>query len=641
MASVSLANRRFRVNSGTQGPYVDLPLNYLTMQPQTTYTGSGIPPAVLAGFFADGGVRARSNAAVLEQTQALVPGMQAASTTRLVDINAATGAATYFADGTTSTGLADYFSNIRPNLTSSYVSADLSSIDNSISTNGLATGSPTGKQVLIPANGHLSVGLWTGAGYTITAQSSSKTSYSLSITQKISGGLSGGFSGNDVPAAMLNSSTGTQMVPTSGNSAVPAGAFAAPPPPASPKIAEPVDAITGAYIYQHTDLVAGGANGFPYALPFARTYTSSSNTTDVGLGEGWTHNYTVTATRSSDPFAGLGQSTAIRAASAIAALYVSQDLFTTYGRALNAQAMTLVWMTNRWLTDQLTNNSVTITWPGTNEGFAYLPHYDGASSTIYGAPLGSSAQLTGSAPDSYGNYTTFTYLNKDQSKLTFNPVNSAQNGQIASWTFPNGIGLGFAYNYSYGGADYLTSVTDTLGRSLTLSYSGAHVASVTDDSSRAIGYSYNGSNNVTSFTDPLGYQTTFAYDGSSHLTQVYYPFFPSNAFVSNTYDALGRGSQQADANGNITKFYFAGSRTETIDPTGDRHVTYQTPTGKVLKDDWVLSGTFGDVFNDTAQQNGVATLRATNMTGRTGWCWRRRPSLAPWDISIRAICSAM
>ena len=120
---------------------------------------------------------------------------------------------------------------------------------------------------------------------------------------------------------------------------------------------------------------------------------------------------------------------------------------------------------------------------------------------------------------------------------------------------------------------------------------------------------------LISETDPLGNQTTFAYDSSAHLTQVFYPNAPSVPFVTNVYDGLGRVSEQFNANNQATLFYFAGSRTEMIDAVGDRHITYQTPRGKIIKDASVLSTSFGDVFNDTAQQNGVVNVASTQYDG--------------------------
>jgi YD repeat-containing protein len=73
--------------------------------------------------------------------------------------------------------------------------------------------------------------------------------------------------------------------------------------------------------------------------------------------------------------------------------------------------------------------------------------------------------------------------------------------------------------------------------------------------------------------------------------------------------------QQANANSYTSNFYFAGSRTELIDPLGYRHITYQTDRGKILKDASVLSASLGDVFNDTPQQNNVINVTTNQYDG--------------------------
>jgi hypothetical protein len=50
--------------------------------------------------------------------------------------------------------------------------------------------------------------------------------------------------------------------------------------------------------------------------------------------------------------------------------------------------------------------------------------------------------LTGSVPDQFGSPTVFTYRSKDQTLLSFNPVNAAAIGQLASWSWiSRGTGL--------------------------------------------------------------------------------------------------------------------------------------------------------------------------------------------------------
>ncbi len=81
-------------------------------------------------------------------------------------------------------------------------------------------------------------------------------------------------------------------------------------------------------------------------------------------------------------------------------------------------------------------------------------------------------------------------------------------------------------------------------------------------------------------------------------------------------DGLGRVGRQANANGSATLFFIAGSRTETVDPAGDRRVTYQSPRGRIVVDAAVLSAGFGDVFSDTATQSGAVTVARNTYDGQ-------------------------
>ena len=273
------------------------------------------------------------------------------------------------------------------------------------------------------------------------------------------------------------------------------------------------------------------------------------------------------------------------------------------------QNLTLSWVACRWLTDQLTNNSVVVSQPAFNEELITAPRPDGAATISYVAPRGSAAAVTGGALDVYGNPTVFSYVGKDQQRLTFNPVDVTNTGSIATFTQPNGTSLSFSYGYAYGGLNYLTQVSSNLGRSLFLSWTGPHVASVADGFGRSVSYGYDASGNLVSEVDPLGNVTRFAYDAASRLLQIFYPAQPGNAFITNSYDLLGRINGQANANRAQTSFYVAGSRTEMVDPASDRHVTYQSGSGKVLVDIGVLNNGVGNVFSDTPQQAGLVVAR--------------------------------
>ena len=193
---------------GYQAPYVDLPVNQINITPQsssgpsTTIGGYSYPTAFVAAGFTFSESSSAFEAAVLQQTQAPVSGMTAASTVILIDDNmnpSYSGALqkTFFADGTSCTGQAAFTSTIEPAISSHYSSTDYNNIVSAVMAGSAnCPGSaPTGQQVVIPQNGQLAVGLWTGAGYTeIFPQSSD-----ISIVQKITGGLSGGESGTNVP----------------------------------------------------------------------------------------------------------------------------------------------------------------------------------------------------------------------------------------------------------------------------------------------------------------------------------------------------------------------------------------------------------------------------------------------------------
>ncbi|MDR6872188.1 RHS repeat-associated protein [Bosea sp. BE125] len=598
------AQSQIQTDTGVQGPYVDLPLNGYSVTSQACWPQLQCPffvPQIFSWVYSISGASSILESGVLEQTQAPTPNMVAASTVKIVDMNAATSARIFFADGTTSAGLQAYFSSIRPNLTS-YRDADLAAIDWSISTNGLASGSPAGNQVLIPTNGNTAVGVWHGAGFTIITQ----TSTSLNIIQRISGGLSGGFSGTGVSIPDQVSNT-FDTIPTL-PSMIGVPAFFNPQPWVdSPKVSDPIDLATGANVYSHSDLSVGSGS-FPYALSFARTYRSSANKRDVGLGNGWTHSFSYSAGFNSDPYAGLGAGSAIDAASAIAAIYVSQDLLKN--SAQSAQSLTLAWMVNRWLSDQLTNNSVVVSQPETSEAFIALPRSDGAMSISYSAPFGSAATLTGTALNS-GIPNTYNYIAKDGVTLGFGaPPAGKTASNIATWRHPNGMGIDFTYDAS----GNLLTVANNLGRQISLSYAGSHISAVSDGQ-RSVTFGYSG-DNLVSATDPLGSITTYAYDADSQLTQVFYPSNPSIPYVSNDYDGLGHVIRQANANGNVSQFYFAGSRSEIVDPAGGRRITYQTPRGKIVRDATVLSGSFGTVFGDTGQQNGAVNITTNQYDGQ-------------------------
>ena len=166
--------------------------------------------------------------------------------------------------------------------------------------------------------------------------------------------------------------------------------------------------------------------------------------------------------------------------------------------------------------------------------------------------------------------------------LSFNSA-----GNLATWSSPAGVTM--TLNYS-GTPPTLASVTNNLGRTLTFSYSSDLLTQVSDGNGRSVSYTYDASGNLTSFTDPLGQATTYTYDLPGRLVQVFYPSRPGTAFVTNSYDSLGRVKTQADANGSTWQYFLAGPRSEEINPLGMQHVIYTTPRGKTRTEIQDLQG---------------------------------------------------
>jgi RHS repeat-associated protein len=540
------------VGTSIVGPYVDLPMNFIDTPSRLNGASTQTAPS-LAAFLDASGTSSSFESASLEQLQMQVSGFQAASTVKLIDIALQNGNAIYDINSSN-------WGTIEPLLAPNYNINDLTG------SNGIGSWVSGGYRVIAPSNGKIAVGQWTGVGYKAMKTSGSSYSYG----EEISGGLSGGFSGTNVSTTTLGldaiaAGVVSSVSLTGGNDSI----FSSFGIGGAGLGGDPLDLVKGSYQYKHDDLTTG-AKGFPYGLSFERSYDSGAQGSAGPLGSGWTHNYAITATVNSDGFTGMGQASPLSAVRSIVALYVSSDLVNgqTAPNNVSLENFVLETVVNRWFTDSLTGNVVNVSQGWNSEEFTLMA--DGS----YAPPLGSATILDGSS-------TSLRYRTKTGVTMNFN-----SSGQVSSWSNAAGASVSFSYT---GGV--LSSISNSAtGRSLSLSYSGSQISSVTDGT-RTVSYGYS-SGNLTSFTDALTQKTTFAYDtsgsydttGVGHLTQVYYPSNPSNAFVTNFYDGLGRVFKQNDALGNQTQAFFAGSRTEIDDPVGNRHVWYSDPRGNVLEE---------------------------------------------------------
>lgn len=565
------------VAAQVNGPYVDIPGGFVG-------TSSLTADATKAdtAFFTDGGTASALEWGTLAQNLARL-NVGAVSTIKLLDIANAGNIVIY--DATPAN-----WSSVQTSL-SGYSPGDLSEASGYIS---------QGYRLILPQRGNLTEGLWTGVGYIGIGPTGTGL---RQLTYKISSNLKGGYSTDGVAPG-----TTAEEVAFIGPPIVPYPVYLS---------GEPIDLYSGGNLYDHDDLAIGSAP-FPLGLSFRRSY-NSNNLYDKGpLGNGWTHGFSMSAAANSDGLKGFGQDSPIDGAVAIAALYVAQDLFSDAAKPFDK--VLIASLVQRWMMDRLITNTVNVTLGSQGEQFVLLA--DGS----YNPRLGSSSRLS-LAGGSYG----LKY--KDGSALAFDT-----NGNVSSWTVPSGPSVSFAYDAS--DPPLLTSVSNSVGRSLTLSYNGAKQLTAVADNAwppRAVSYTYDSSGNLASFSDPLGKVTTYAYTPTGGgapanlLSQIFYPSNPTVPFVSNTYDTLGRVATQSNANGATWNYFFAGYRSEEDDAYGTQHVIYYNPRGKPLFD---IQDAAGLNRVTATVYDGLDRLSTVTQPEGGSTSWTYDTTLNPWANNV-------
>jgi RHS repeat-associated protein len=326
-----------------------------------------------------------------------------------------------------------------------------------------------------------------------------------------------------------------------------------------PTSSEPIGLYTASYLLDATDITIGSA-GFPYGLSFARTYNSAMRNQWGPLGLGWRHNHMINAGIDTNGLAGMGEQTTIGAAATIVEAFVAYDLQTDLTKPFDKYITTA--LMNQWFIDNLSNNTVTLGTGFDSQTFVKLP--DGT----YANPALDAGTLTLAAG-------LFTYTSLTGVKLNFNSY-----GHIATMVDPAGVTV----TYTYDSMSRLSTVSNGLGRTLTLNYGANNMlSSVTDGTGRSVGYTIDGSGNLTTVTDPNAKDWAYEYDLPGRMTKLFKPANPTVAIVTNTYDTLGRIKEQADYQSNVWQYFFAGSRTEEVNPNGKRGILYFNNLGNTVK----------------------------------------------------------
>lgn len=475
---------------------------------------------------------------------------EAISTVKVLDL--ANGGGEQIFDATSAN-----YATIQPQLTG-YSAAVLSQIQTDV-TNGW--------RFLLPQNGSRLVGDWSGYGYLKIAADESW------LGHFIGGGLKGGFTvtvGDFDSQVIQNTTADTEE--SSGE----------------PQSLEPINMLTGDYLYDHQDIALGSVAA-PIGLEFQRIYNSSRRLGDGPLGLGWTHNFAIAATVDSSGFQGMGQDSPVDAAAAIAAFYVSMDVLET---SKAKDRLLVASLASQWFMDENTKNLVFVARPGQDGQFVKLP--DGS----FNPPPGVADTLT---VDIDGSYLLTTV---DGVEADFD-----LSGRLVTFSDPNGN----ATTLGYGVGGELATVSNNFGRTLTLTYTGGRISQVSDGTGRSVSYGYDLAGNLTGFTNTESDVTTFAYDIDGRMTKIFNPSFPLTPVVTNVYDTLDRVQTQTDAANNTWDYFFAGSRSEELDPLGNSKIWRFDEQGNTLEETDALGNTVVNVY-DGHNRLGSKTLPELNAT---------------------------
>jgi RHS repeat-associated protein len=182
----------------------------------------------------------------------------------------------------------------------------------------------------------------------------------------------------------------------------------------------------------------------------------------------------------------------------------------------------------------------------------------------------------------------------------------------------------------------LTSMSDTNNNTVTLTYTGNNLTSVTDAVGRSINFTYDGSNRITRITDPLGRNWDYSYTSAGTLAQVKDPFqnvttytygnaLPSqliavkdkrgNTLKQITYDSLGRVTEQKFADSGVERYAY------TLSGAAITGATITDALNRVQTKRFNVAGYVTDYTDELGQKNHIERALDNNLTASvTGPC---------------------
>ena len=168
---------------------------------------------------------------------------------------------------------------------------------------------------------------------------------------------------------------------------------------------------------------------------------------------------------------------------------------------------------------------------------------------------------------------TFTLRGKNQIEHYFDI--DTKNGRLTSIVDRNGNTISVTYHNE---ENRISSITDTVGRSISFEYDTAgNLSALVDSINRRIEYTVDSSHDLRAVKDPRGYATTFTYDSLHQLLTG--TDARSHTFVTNIYNNIDRTvTRQIDASANETLFvyHFEAPAVTTVTRTA-------TPQSEVTK----------------------------------------------------------
>ena len=301
-----------------------------------------------------------------------------------------------------------------------------------------------GYYLLLPQSGsnHLNgAGSWAGYGFVGYSPYSNPPLIAMSI----SGGYQGGFSG--VPGAPDSS----EVAATSDSQDFVFGEV----PFLTPGLSggDPVDAATGTFQVEHTDLSLGQAE--PRGISLTRFYNGvRRNNNPVGMAGGWTHNYYVNAATVAAAQPGLGGTTPAQAASMIVASCAAIGIYNDL--QLDPKNWTVTALIAKWAIDQLIKNGVSVNLGKDLLQFVKQPN------GVFTPPANCTMTLTQSNA-------LYSLSLRHGNRFNFDAP-----GRLASVVDPYGVSLAVTYLNSTSSLPY--QVTDWKNRTLTFTYTNGQLA---------------------------------------------------------------------------------------------------------------------------------------------------------------------